>query len=71
MLRHESCVIPDLSVMRIRYWDNSILLINRGLQLAIKCPTYIKFDWLNSKVKGEKFVLVVTKEEKQLWLGIK
>ncbi len=49
--------------MRIKYWDNSILLINRGLSLAIKCSTDNQFDWLLSEVEGEQFVLVVTKEE--------
>ncbi len=63
MLRHESCVISDLSMMRIRYWNNSILLINQGLPLAVKCPTDIKLDYLISEMEGEIFVLVVTKEE--------
>ncbi len=30
MLKHDSCFVYDLSAMRIRNWDNSILLVNRS-----------------------------------------
>ncbi len=63
MLMLESCTFHDLSSIRIRYWDNSILLVNRGLPLAAKCPTDIKMDWLAIKLEDDKLVSVTTQTE--------
>ncbi len=44
MLKHQSCAKNDLSPMRLKYWDNSLLIMNRGLPLVIQYPTDIKLE---------------------------
>ncbi len=59
MLKYGSSNTADLSVMKIRYWDNSILLVNCGYPVAVKCPTGTSYDWLTMKKEGvHKFVYI-------------
>ncbi len=37
--------------------------MNKGLPLAITCPTDIKLEWLTTKLKDEKLVSAITQSE--------
>ncbi len=55
--------ISDISPMKIRYWDNSVLVMNGEYHVAIKCPTGISFDWHTTENEGEKFVASLSRSE--------
>ncbi len=63
MLKYESPHISDISPMRIQNWDNSVIVLNGGYPVAVKCPTNISNDWLTTEIEGEKFILSLSKNE--------
>ncbi len=49
--------------MKIKYWDNLVLMVESGYFVAIKCTSNNSFEWLTTETEGEKFILNKAKTE--------
>ncbi len=57
MLGFRNVPINDINPIIIKYWDNSVLLVNCGFHIAVKSPIDITYEWLSTKQDGEKFAI--------------
>ncbi len=66
MLRFQSPNIVDISPMKIKHWDNSVLLVRSGYPVAVKCPSNNTLEWLTTEKEDDKFILQDAKSEEAM-----
>ncbi len=54
MIRMMSKGIDDFSPLKLQYWDNSCLFMNRGYPVGVKIPTEMEIEWLSSPSEEDK-----------------
>ncbi len=54
MIRILSKGIDDFGHLKLQYWDNSCLFMNRGYPVGIKIPTETEIEWLSSPSEEDK-----------------
>ncbi len=57
MIRMLGKGIDDFGPVKLQYWDNSCLFLNRGYPVGIKIPTEMEIKWLSSPSEEDKITI--------------